>query len=229
MPLRLAYGALRGIGPVLAEEALGRTGFRAVREGFWCSLPRLAADRSRSAWRVWGLRGIGPALAEEALGRMGFRAVRWGFWCSLPRLASDRSRFAWRMGGSAGSVPCSLRKLLGRMGFRAVREGFLVIAFNARSGSVPLPLERAGFSGKQTFRCWEGFSGGWGRCLAWRRFGRINCATWRLLIVPRSGPGDLMRVLLLLARALARVLGRARVRQRCRRPIRRIGRRRGSG
>jgi hypothetical protein len=27
--------ALRGIGPALAEEALGRMGFRAVREGLW--------------------------------------------------------------------------------------------------------------------------------------------------------------------------------------------------
>ena len=50
IPLRLAYGALRGIGPALAEEALGRRGFRALREGFWCSLPRLAADRSRWRW-----------------------------------------------------------------------------------------------------------------------------------------------------------------------------------
>jgi hypothetical protein len=43
--LRLAYGALRGIGPTRAEEARGRRGFRAARWGFWCSSPRLAADR----------------------------------------------------------------------------------------------------------------------------------------------------------------------------------------
>ena len=42
IPLRWAYGALRGNGPTLAEEALGRRCFRAVREGFCCSLPRLA-------------------------------------------------------------------------------------------------------------------------------------------------------------------------------------------
>ena len=35
IPLRWAYGALRGIGPALAEEALGRISFRALREGFW--------------------------------------------------------------------------------------------------------------------------------------------------------------------------------------------------
>jgi len=34
IPLRWAYGGLRGIGPALAEEALRRIGFRAVREGF---------------------------------------------------------------------------------------------------------------------------------------------------------------------------------------------------
>ena len=31
--LRWAYGGLRGIGPARAEEARGRRGFRAVREG----------------------------------------------------------------------------------------------------------------------------------------------------------------------------------------------------
>ena len=198
-----AYGSLRGIGPTRAEEARGRRGFRAVREGFWCSLPRLAADRSRSAWRILGLRGIGPTRAEEAQVRRGFRAVREGFCCSPPRLAADRSRSA---------------------------RGIVVIAFNARFGPVSLPLRVGWVFGAADVRRLRGSWGCcWGRCLARRRFGRINCATWRLLIVPRSGPGDLTRVLLLLARALARVLARARVRRRCRRPIRRIGRRRGSG
>ena len=167
----------------------------------------LAADRSRSAWRILGLRGIGPVLAEEAQVRRGFRAVREGFCCSPPRLAADRSRSA---------------------------RGIVVIAFNARFGPVSLPLRVGWFFGAADVRrlrgrwgcCWGCC---WGRCLARRRFGRINCATWRLLIVPRSGPGDLMRGLLLLARALARVRVRARVRRRCPRSIRRIGRRRGSG
>jgi hypothetical protein len=35
IPLRWAYGALRGNGPALAEEALGSKSFRAVREGLW--------------------------------------------------------------------------------------------------------------------------------------------------------------------------------------------------
>ena len=151
----------------------------------------------------------------------------------------------WRY---AGSVLRSLRRLGGGLGFRAVREGFcyspprlaadrsrsarriVVIAFNARFGPVSLPLRVGWVFGAADVRRLRGSWGCcWGRCLARRRFGRINCATWRLLIVPRSGPGDLTRVLLLLARALARVLARARVRRRCRRLIRRIGRRRGSG
>ena len=109
-------------------------------------------------------------------------------------------------------------------------RGIVVIAFNARFGPVSLPLRVGWVFGAADVRRLRGSWGCcWGRCLAQRHFSRINCATWRLLIVPRSGPGDLTRVLLLLARALARVLARARVRRRCRRLIRRIGRRRGSG
>ena len=208
----------------------------------------LAADRSRSARAYGSLRGIGPTRAEEARGRRGFRAVRWGFGdCLQGSLRTDPAPLGvfW---GSAGSVLRSLRRLGGGLGFRAVREGFccspprlaadrsrsarriVVIAFNARFGPVSLPLRVGWVFGAADVRRLRGSWGCcWGRCLARRRFGRINCATWRLLIVPRSGPGDLTRVLLLLARALARVLARARVRRRCRRLIRRIGRRRGSG
>jgi hypothetical protein len=75
IPLRWAYGALRGNGPTLAEEAMGRRGFCALREGFCCSLPRLASDRSRSAGRVLALRGIGPARAEEGSGEDGAFAL----------------------------------------------------------------------------------------------------------------------------------------------------------
>jgi hypothetical protein len=133
--------------------------------------------------------------------------------------------------GSAGLVLRSLRRLGGGVAFAlcardsVVRlQGCLRLGFVVAGGGL-------GLLGSRRSDPERGASGGccWGRCLARRRFGRINCATWRLLIVPRSGPGDLTRVLLLLARALARVLGRARVLRRCRRLIRRIGRRRGSG
>ena len=35
IPLRLAYGALRGIGPALAEEALGRMGLSRFARGIF--------------------------------------------------------------------------------------------------------------------------------------------------------------------------------------------------
>jgi hypothetical protein len=87
-------------------------GFRAVREGFWCSLPRLAADRSRSAWRM----GRSAGSVQRSLRRLGeglgFRAVREGFLviASKARFGPIPLRFGV-LGGSAGSVLCSLRRL----------------------------------------------------------------------------------------------------------------------
>ena len=66
-----------------------------MREGFCCSPPRLASDRSRSASTWGGLRGIGPALAEEALGRM-----------RLSRCA--RGVFGVRLQGSLRTDPAPL-------------------------------------------------------------------------------------------------------------------------
>jgi hypothetical protein len=80
IPLRWAYLG-RSAGTVLRSlrrlwEGLG---FRALREGFWCSPPRLAPDRSRSAGRMG--RSAGPVL--RSLRRLGgglsFRALREGF------------------------------------------------------------------------------------------------------------------------------------------------------
>ena len=122
-------------------------GFRAVREGFWCSPPRLASDRSRSAWRMGRSAGTVLRSLRKLGGGWGFRAVREGLWCSLPRLASDRSRSAGRVGGSAGSVLRSLRRLGGGWSFRAVRDGFLVIASKACCGPIPLRLAYAALRG----------------------------------------------------------------------------------
>jgi hypothetical protein len=116
-------------------------GFRAVREGLWCSLPRLAADRSRSAGVCGGLRGIGPARAEEAQGRIGLSRCALGILVFASKACSGPIPLRLAYGGrSAGSVLRSLRKLWEGLGFRAVREGFLVIASKARSGPIPLPL-----------------------------------------------------------------------------------------
>jgi hypothetical protein len=63
--------ALRGIGPALAEEALGRMGLSRCARGALviASKARCGPIPLRRAY--CGLRGTGPALAEEALGRMG--------------------------------------------------------------------------------------------------------------------------------------------------------------
>jgi hypothetical protein len=50
-----AVWALRGTVPTLAEEALGRISFRALREGIGCSPPRLAPARSRCRWVIGSL------------------------------------------------------------------------------------------------------------------------------------------------------------------------------
>ena len=49
----------RSAGSVLRalRRLWGGWGFRAVREGLWCSLPRLAADRSRCRWGLAGFSG----------------------------------------------------------------------------------------------------------------------------------------------------------------------------
>ena len=83
----------------------------------------LAADRSRSAWRIWGLRGIGPTFAGRLGGGVAFAlcARKCGdrLQCSLRTDPAPLGVF-W---GSAGPVLRSLRRLGGGLGFRALREG----------------------------------------------------------------------------------------------------------
>jgi hypothetical protein len=73
IPLRWAYLG-HSAGPVLRSlrrlwEGLG---FRALREGLWCSPPRLALDRSRSA----GRRGV-QRFPRSLLKAFGLR-MPWG-------------------------------------------------------------------------------------------------------------------------------------------------------
>jgi hypothetical protein len=91
-------GALRGTAPTLAEEALGRISFRAVREGVG-----VGASTARSGLTPLRPGFGGPALAEEALGRISFRAVREGLECSPPRLAPARSRCRRCVSGLGGT------------------------------------------------------------------------------------------------------------------------------
>jgi hypothetical protein len=184
IPLRLAYGALRGIGPALAEEALGRMGLSRCARGILVFASKACSGPIPLRWACWGLRGIGPARAEEGSGEdgafalcargfgvrfqgllrtdpaplayvggsagtvlrslrklwegLGFRAARWGFWCSLPRLAPDRSRSAGVCGGLRGNGPALAEEALGRIGLSRCALGILVIASKARCGPIPL-------------------------------------------------------------------------------------------
>jgi len=81
IPLRWAYGALRGIGPTRAEEALGRMGLSRCARGALVIASKARYGPIPLRWAYGALRGNGPARAEEALGRMGLsRFARWGLW-----------------------------------------------------------------------------------------------------------------------------------------------------
>jgi hypothetical protein len=58
IPLRLAYLG-RSAGSVLRSlrRLWGVRAFALCARGSCCSPPRLATDRSRSAWRIWGYLG----------------------------------------------------------------------------------------------------------------------------------------------------------------------------
>ena len=93
IPLRCDFWGLRGIGPALAEEALGSKSFRAVREGIllFASKARCGPIPLRLGvfWRSAGsvLRSL-RKLEEGST----FRAAREGICCSLPMLAPALTR-----------------------------------------------------------------------------------------------------------------------------------------
>jgi hypothetical protein len=70
-PLRCGFwwAGLRGIRPLRAEEALGRIGFRALREVCVVIASKACSGPIPLRCGFWwaGLRGIRPLLAEEAL------------------------------------------------------------------------------------------------------------------------------------------------------------------
>ena len=75
IPLRWAYGALRGIGPTRAEEALGRIGLSRVARGALVIASNARCGPIPLRWAYGVLRGIGPARAEEALWEDGVFAL----------------------------------------------------------------------------------------------------------------------------------------------------------
>ena len=96
-------------------------------------LPLQAGIRKRPV--KWG-RSAGSVLrsqgssGEEGLSRCARGIFGDRFQCSLRTDPAPLGVIVWALAG----------KLRGGWGFRAVREGFLVIASNARSGPIPLPL-----------------------------------------------------------------------------------------
>ena len=57
-------GGLRGSSLHSQGSSGGGSGFRAVREGWWCSLPMLVPARSADAWSVLG-RGLDRGSLKE--------------------------------------------------------------------------------------------------------------------------------------------------------------------
>ena len=188
-------GGLRGIGPALAEEALGRMGFRAVREGCWCSPPRLAADRSRSAWRIW--RSAGPVLRSlRRLGEGGAFALRAGdFVVRLQgSLRTDPAPLG-RILALRGIGPALAEEALGSFGLSRCARGALVIASKARYGPIPLRLAYLALRGigpalAEEARGRRGFRAArWGFCCSPPMLAtdRSRC---RFEGCPRAGIGD---------------------------------------
>jgi hypothetical protein len=185
IPLRLACWGLRGNGPARAEKALGSRGFRAVREGLWCSLPRLATDRSRSAGRMGRSAGTVLRSLRKLWGGGAFALCARDFVVRFQgSLRTDPAPLGvfWR---SAGSVLRALRKARGRMGLSRFARGALVFASKARFGPIPL-----------RWACWG--LRGIGPALAEEARGRMElsrCARWvfgdRLQGLLRTDPAPL--------------------------------------
>ena len=129
IPLRLAYGALRGNGPALAEEALGRMRFsRCARGDFGVRLQGSLRTDPASLGRVLALRGIGPALAEEALGRMGLSRCARGVLVFASKARSGPIPLRLAYGALRGNGPVLAEEALARMGFsRCARGGGIIL------------------------------------------------------------------------------------------------------
>jgi hypothetical protein len=112
IPLRWAYGALRGIGPTLAEEALERIGLSRCARGALVIASKARYGPIPLRWAYGALRGIGPTLAEEARGRMELSRCARGDLVIASKACSGPIPLRWAyLGCSAGSGLRSLRKL----------------------------------------------------------------------------------------------------------------------
>ena len=127
---------LRGIVPALAGRLRERNSFRAMREGWVGSPSMLSPARSRCCWLespCKSPKGDGGPKPRTSL-RLGpsHRGILF---------QSRRRMGSWA--GLGGSMPALAGRLRERIGFRTAREGRGLFAFNARSGTVPLPRDNA--------------------------------------------------------------------------------------
>jgi hypothetical protein len=140
IPLRLAYWALRGIGPAFAEEALGKDGaFALCARGFGVRFQGLLRT-DPAPLGVWGLRGIGPALAEEARGRIGLSRCARGVLVFASKACCGPIPLRLAYGGLRGIGPALAEEGSGEEGLSRCALGILVFASKARCGPIPLPL-----------------------------------------------------------------------------------------
>jgi hypothetical protein len=163
IPLRLAYGALRGNGPALAEEAPGRMGFsRCARGDFGVRLQGSLRTDPASLGRVLALRGIDPALAEEALVRIGFSRCARGIlvFASKARCGPIPLRLAY--GALRGNGPALAEEAPGRMGFSRCARGDFVVRLQGSLWTDPASLGRMGRSAGSILRSLRRLWGGWG-------------------------------------------------------------------
>ncbi len=84
IPLRLAYGALRGIGPARAEEALGRMGLSRCARGDFVVRLQGSLRPDPAPLGVFGRSaGSGLRALRRLWGGLGFRAVRARGWDNI--------------------------------------------------------------------------------------------------------------------------------------------------
>jgi hypothetical protein len=101
-------GALRGISPALAEEALGRRGFRAVREGFLVIASKARCGPTPLRLGVfWRSAGSILRSLRKLWGGLGFRAVREGILLFASKARSGPIPLRWAYFGAPRYRSCA--------------------------------------------------------------------------------------------------------------------------
>ena len=133
-------GGLRGSSLHSQGSSGGGCSFRALREGWWCSLPMLVPARSADARSVLG-RGSGANGCGVGLRWFGGWFV--GAWGRIIVVEQIRGVWLWVVVGWTMSRrvgfadrACTRRETQGRIGLSRCARGVVVFASYARSGSI---------------------------------------------------------------------------------------------